>query len=81
MVKKIGVLLFCLLFGLMPMASCNGKNNDSESISPDEPKINYNLKTAELPFRDICVLADSATQTYYMIGFLKSASSAQEIAL
>lgn len=64
-----------MLMGVMPMAGCGTGDKD------ETPSVNYNIKTEDLPFRDICVLADPVTQTYYMIGFLKSAGSAQEIAM
>lgn len=79
MTRKIGSLLLCLLFGIMPLAGCDG--GKASTGEGDQPTVNYNLKTAELPFRDICVLADAATQTYYMVGFLKSYPSAQEVAM
>ena len=48
-------------------------------VPGEESADDYNIDLADLPFRDICVMADPETQTYYMIGFLKSQSSAQDI--
>ncbi|MBQ9480775.1 MAG: family 43 glycosylhydrolase [Clostridia bacterium] len=78
MKKKIGTMLLCMLCGILP--AIGGCDMSGGTSSTDEPAVTYNIKTADLPFRDVCVLPDPATKTYYMIGFLKAASSAQEVA-
>lgn len=78
MINFIKRLLVCCLCVFMSLSIGCDNSNDKEDEQNEN--INYNIKTEALPFRDICVLPDPKTKKYYMVGFLKSASSAQEVA-
>lgn len=73
---KLGILLLALPLLLSAVCGC------SETQQPDntEDTVKYLIDLADLPFRDICVMPDPATNTYYMIGYLISSSSTKEIA-
>lgn len=73
---KLGILLLALPLLLSAICGCN------ETQQPDntEDTVKYLIDLADLPFRDICVMPDPATNTYYMIGYLISSSSTKEIA-
>ena len=73
---KVGILLLVLPLLLSSFCGCT----DTQNPGSTNNGTNHSIDLADLPFRDVCVMADPATQTYYMIGFLKSVSSAQEIA-
>ena len=73
--RRVGILFLVLTLLLPAICGCS----NTQTTNPGN-NVNYRIDLADLPFRDLCVMADPATQTYYMIGFLKSVSSAQEIA-
>ncbi len=58
----------------------SSKISSAVSSSVISETVNYPIKLGDLPFRDICVLPDPVSKKYYMIGFLKSMPSAQEVA-
>ena len=70
--KKLAVLLCLFLFFI----SAYGCTNNTE----EEDNVNYTIELSQLPFRDICVMPDPVSKKYYMVGFLKSMSAAQEVA-
>ena len=72
--RKSLVLLMCAVLFVSPLAGSAGRAESKDD------NIKFNLKTSQIPFRDICVLADPATNMYYMVGFIKNAGSAQEVA-
>ena len=73
---KLGILLLILPILVSSVCGCS----DTQETDGSEDNVNYLFDHKDLPFRDICVMPDPVTNTYYMIGFLKSCSSAQEIA-
>ncbi len=68
------------MFGIAALCGCAPAGGDGPSGNDPADEVVYNIKTADLPFRDICVLADKPSKTYYMVGFIKTASAAQEVA-
>ncbi len=67
---SIVISIFMVMIFFCITAGC-----EKEEVDPVE----YKLETSELPFRDVCVLADKKTNRYYMVGFQKKASSAQQV--
>ncbi len=71
---KFLALIFSVFCVLMSFCSCENNttgnsSTDSESSNIEkEPQVTYDIKTEDISMRDICILPDERTGTYYMIG-------------